>query len=246
VCESAACATGSSIAHEVNQPLAGIVTNAGTCLRMLAADPPDVAGAGETARRTIRDGNRAAEVIGRLRALFAKEGADMSELDLNEAVREVVALSSGDLQRHWTMVQMEFDHDLPVVIADRIQLQQVALNLLLNAADAMKTVEDRPRRVVIRTGLENEHVTLSVQDVGVGIQPEITEKIFDAFYTTKTGGMGVGLSVSRSIIERHQGRIWAASNDGPGVTFHVTIARTPTESRSRTEITKLMSTQDGR
>ena len=129
----------------------------------------------------------------------------MNELDLNEAVREVVALASGDLQRHRAIVRLELDPNLPVVIADRIQLTQVVLNLVLNAADAMKSVDERPRRVVIRTRHDDDQVRLSVQDAGVGIHSQMVEKVFDAFYTTKTGGMGIGLSVSRSIVEKHRG-----------------------------------------
>ena len=147
-----------SIAHEVNQPLSGIITNAGTCLRMLAADPPNVDGARETARRTIRDGNRASDVITRLRALFGKKGATTESVDLNEAAREVIALSSGDLQRGRVILRPEFADDLPPVTGDRVQLQQVILNLLRNASDAMSGVDDRPRQLVIRTEREEEMI----------------------------------------------------------------------------------------
>jgi PAS domain S-box-containing protein len=213
-----------SIAHEVNQPLSGIITNASTCLRMLAADPPNVDGARETARRTIRDGNRASDVITRLRALFGKKDATIEPVDLNEATREVIALSLGELQRSGAILRPEFADHLPPVTGDRIQLQQVILNLLLNASDAMSEVEDRPRHLVIGTGLdERDHVRLSVQDVGVGFEPQSAEKLFEAFYTTKRDGMGIGLSISRSIIESHHGRLWAESNEGPGATFSFAI-----------------------
>ncbi len=213
-----------SIAHEVNQPLSGIITNAGTCLRMLAADPPNVDGARETARRTIRDGNRASAVITRLRALFGKKEASTESVDLNDAAREVIALSVGDLQRTQVALRTEFADDLPPVTGDRVQLQQVILNLLLNAADAMNGVDDRPRQLVIRTKCdEANHVCLSVQDVGIGVDPQRADKLFEPFYTTKSGGMGIGLSVSRSIIESHHGRLWAAPNDGPGATFSFSI-----------------------
>ncbi|TIL96996.1 MAG: GHKL domain-containing protein, partial [Mesorhizobium sp.] len=206
-----------SIAHEVNQPLSGIITNAGTCLRMLAADPPNMDGARETARRTIRDGNRAADVITRLRALFSKRTAAIEPVDLNEAAREVIDLLWSDLQRSRLVLRTEFAVGLPFVGGDRIQLQQVIMNLLRNAADAMSGVDDRPRRLLLRTDLdEDDHVRLTVQDAGVGLGPEDTERLFEAFYTTKSDGMGIGLSVSRSIIESHNGRLWAVSNDGPG------------------------------
>lgn len=209
-----------SIGHEVNQPLSGILTNANTCLRMLGADPPNVAGASETARRTIRDANRAAEVIKRLRALFANKAPAMERIDLNEAARELIGLTSGELQRSRILLQTEFAGNLPIVEGDRIQLQQVMLNLLLNAADAMAEVEDRPKNLVVRTALDRQgDVELLVRDSGTGVDPQIVQRLFDPFYTTKSKGMGVGLSISRTIIESHGGRIWAAPNDGPGATF---------------------------
>ena len=212
-----------SIAHEVNQPLAGIVTNASTCLRMLAADPPNVEGARETARRTIRDGERASEVIARLRALFTKKTTTSGSIDLNEATREVVALSMSELQLHRVAVRLELADDLPPVKGDRVQLQQVILNLLLNASDAMSTVEDRPRELVIATSCDGADVQLSVRDTGIGLDAGDPDRLFDAFYTTKSSGMGIGLSVSRSIMDLHGGRLWAAPNRGPGATFSFSI-----------------------
>ena len=213
-----------SIAHEVNQPLAGIITNASTCLRMLAADPPDVAGARETARRTIRDGNRASDVIARVRALFSKKEPAIEAVDLNEVTREVMALSLSDLQRNRVVLQSELAEDLPAITGDRIQLQQVILNLLRNASDAMADVHDRPRQLLVRTEREDgDRVRVSVRDAGVGVDPQNVDKLLDAFYTTKTDGMGIGLSISRSIIERHHGRLWAEANDGPGATFSFSI-----------------------
>ena len=216
-----------SIAHELNQPLSGIVTNASTCLRMLAADPPNVEGARETARRTIRDGNRASEVITRLRALFSKKDAATEPVNLNDAALEVIALSLADLQKNGVVLRPELADDLPLVTGDRVQLQQVILNLVLNASDAMSGVNDRPRRLVIRTEREDDRARLTVQDVGVGIEPYGMEKLFEPFYTTKSGGMGIGLSVSRSIIESHHGRLWATLNDGPGAAFSFSIPRSP-------------------
>jgi PAS domain S-box-containing protein len=216
-----------SIAHEVNQPLSGILTNASTCLRMLDADPPNLEGARETARRTIRDGNRASDVVKRLRALFSKKEFALEPLDLNEAAREVIALSSSELERKGVVLQSELAADLPAVTGDRIQLQQVLLNLLRNASDAMADVHDRQRLLLIRTEREDEHgVRLTVRDAGVGLAPQSLNSVFDAFYTTKSGGMGIGLFVSRSIVERHNGRLWAEPNyGGPGATFSFTIPR---------------------
>src|SRR5712671_2816120 len=219
-------ALAASIAHEVNQPLSGIITNASTCLRLLADDPPSIDGARETARRTIRDGNRASDVIARLHALFAKKGAVTESVDLNKATRELIALSSNEIQRERVTVRMDLADDLPPVAGDSVQLQQVVLNLLMNALEAMRGVDDRPRQLVIRTERdEGERVRLSVQDVGVGFDPQSVDRLFDAFYTTKGDGMGIGLSVSRSIIESHHGRLWAALNDGPGATFSFSIPR---------------------
>jgi PAS domain S-box-containing protein len=215
-----------SIAHEVNQPLSGIITNASTCLRMLAADPPNVEGARETARRIIRDGNRASDVITRLRALFGKKNPANEPVDLNEATHEVITLLRSELQTSRVILKAELGDDIPPITGDRVQLQQVILNLLRNASDAMSSIDDRPRQLVIRTEREeNDRVRLSVQDAGVGFKPQDEGRLFDAFYTTKSGGMGVGLSVSRSIIESHHGRLWAALNDGPGATFSFSIPR---------------------
>jgi PAS domain S-box-containing protein len=217
-----------SIAHEVNQPLSGIITNAGTCLRMLATDPPNVEGARETARRTIRDGNRMSEVISRLRALFSKKEPTTEPVNLNEAVVEVIALSIVDLQKNRVMLRPELADNLPVVAGDRVQLQQVILNLLRNGSDAMSTIEDRARQLLIRTERdEGDRVRLTVQDAGVGFDPQAVDRLFDAFFTTKGDGMGIGLSVSRSIIERHHGRLWATLNDGPGAAFSFSIPRAP-------------------
>jgi PAS domain S-box-containing protein len=221
-----------SIAHEVNQPLSGIITNGSTCLRMLAADPPNVDGARETARRTIRDGHRASEVITRLRSLFGNKDGATEPVDLNEATREVIALSMSDLQRSRVILRQELADDLPPVTGDRVQLQQVILNMLRNASDAMSGVNDRPRQLLIRTERDGgDRVCLAVQDVGLGFDPQSVDRLFDAFYTTKSDGMGIGLSVSRAIIERHHGRLWGAPNDGPGATFSFSIPRAPEDAK---------------
>jgi C4-dicarboxylate-specific signal transduction histidine kinase len=215
-----------SIAHELNQPLTGIITNCGTCLRMLASDSPDLEGAREAVRRTLRDGNRASDVVARLRALFYRKGPTFDSVDLNEATREVIALSSKEIQSSKVKVRVELAENLEGVTADRVQLQQVVLNLLRNALDAMGTIEDRPREVLIRTELEDgDRVRLSVTDSGVGFDPQAATRLFEPFFSTKNDGMGVGLAVSRSIIENHQGRLWAALNDGPGATFSFSIPR---------------------
>jgi PAS domain S-box-containing protein len=215
-----------SITHEVNQPLSGIITNASTCLRMLDANPPNVDGARETARRTIRDGNRASDVISRLRDLFTKREFTLEPLNLNEAAREVIALSLSDLQRNRVVLQSELAEDLPTITGDRVQLQQVILNLLRNALDAMAGVHDRPRQLLIRTEREEgNRVRVTVRDAGGGVDHQDADKLFNPFYTTKSGGMGIGLSVSRSIVERHHGRLWAEPHDGPGTTFSFSIPR---------------------
>jgi len=214
-----------SIAHEVNQPLTSLVTNTSTCLRVLAADPPNLDLARTTAQRSIRDANRAADVISRLRAMFVRKEPAAEKVDLNAATAEVLALSSSELRSARIDVQTDFVHGLPVVRGDRIQLQQVILNLILNARDAMLNVDDRPRTLWITTAADGPaQIRLSVRDAGSGIAPEILGQLFDAFYTTKSEGMGIGLSISRSIVEAHEGRLWAASNeDGPGATFSVSI-----------------------
>jgi PAS domain S-box-containing protein len=217
-----------SIAHEVNQPLSGIITNASTCLRMLATDPPQVEGARETARRTIRDANRMSEVITRLRALFSNKAPTTESVNLNEAILEVIALCLADLEKNRVLLRTELADDLPLVIGGRVQLQQVILNLLRNGSDAMSAIQDRPRHLVIRTEPdEGGRVRLTVQDTGVGFGPEAVDRLFDAFYSTKGGGMGIGLSVSRSIIESHHGRLWATLNDGPGAAFSFSIPQAP-------------------
>jgi PAS domain S-box-containing protein len=217
-----------SIAHELNQPLTGIITNCSTCLRMLAGDAPNLDRVQDAVRRTIRDGNRASEVIVRLRALFNKAEPASEPVDLNEVTREVIALFLGEFQSSRVNLRTELADDLQRVTADRVQLQQVILNLLRNALDAMSTIDLHPRDLLIRTEREeSDRVRFSVKDVGIGFDAQAMDRLFDAFYSTKKGGMGVGLSVSRSIIERHQGRLWAALNDGPGATFSFSVPCRP-------------------
>ena len=212
-----------SMAHEINQPLSGIITNASILSRMLNADPPNIAGARDAAKRTVRDGNRASDVIGRLRTLFSKKEFVAEGADLNEVTREVIALFLSELQKNRTVLQYDFADRLATVRCDRVQIQQVILNLLRNASEAMRDIEDRPRRLLIRTEQAETNVYLAVQDSGIGFDSTIADRLFESFYTTKSEGMGIGLSVSRSIIEAHQGRLWATKNDGPGATFAFSI-----------------------
>jgi len=217
-----------TIAHEVNQPLTGMITNASICLRMLAADPPNVAGALETVRRTIRDGNRATDVIKGLRSLFSTKDATTVLVDLNDIAREAVDFSWTDLERDQVTVRLELADDLPPVSADRTQIQQVILNLIRNAGDAMRDVHGSPRQLTIKTQRTlRGGVCLSVEDAGMGIDACVRERLFAPFCTSKIDGMGIGLSLSRAIIESHHGRLWAACNDGPGTTFSFSLPGAP-------------------
>jgi PAS domain S-box-containing protein len=215
-----------SIAHEVNQPLAGMLTNANAGLRWLTGDPPNLSEAGEAIRRIIRDGRRAGDVISRMRSLFKKVGTAKDRLDLNEAIEEVVILTQSEARRNNLALRTELAADLPPVMGDRVQLQQVVVNLILNAIEAMATVEDPARDLVITTQRgEGDEIRVAVRDSGIGLDPLNVERIFDAFHTTKPGGLGMGLSISRSIVESHGGRLWAESNDGPGATFQFTLSK---------------------
>lgn len=223
-----------SIAHEVNQPLSGIITNASTSLLMLADDPPNIDGAVESAERTIRDANRASQVIARLRTLFKKTGTTSESFDLNEATREVLALSHREIDKARIALQLELADDLPLVEGDRVQLQQVVLNFVLNATEAMRLDGREQRRLLVRTEREaGDRIRLLVRDTGPGFAPEHANRLFETFYSTKEEGMGVGLSISRSIIERHQGRVWAEPNEGPGATFGFSIPRVAVLGRTR-------------
>jgi PAS domain S-box-containing protein len=213
-----------SITHEISQPLSGIEINASTCLLMLAANPPNVKGAQETARRAIRDANRAGEIVSRLRALFARRTTSTEVMNLNEAVQEVISLLRGELQKDRINLQSELAENLPIVRGDRIQLQQVLLNLIQNAADAMRGVDDRARQLVVTTSkMEPGGVLVAVRDTGPGIQPANLNRVFDAFYTTKTDGLGMGLAVCRTIIGAHGGRLWATSAAPHGAIFQFTL-----------------------
>ena len=213
-----------SIAHEIKQPLAAVVTNGSACLRWLAGESPNLDEAREAAQRVIRDGNRANDVITRISGLLRKTDTPKAPLDINEAIQEVVLLARNDAARKGVRLLLELTAGLPPVFGDRVQLQQVALNLVMNGVEAMASLDDRPRELLIQSRLpESDQVLIAVQDRGDGIDHENLEKIFNAFYTTKSQGMGMGLAISRSIVENHGGRLWAAPNEGPGVTFQFTL-----------------------
>lgn len=209
-----------SIAHEVNQPLAAVVANAAACLRWLNRAAPDLNEARGAVRSIISDGNRAGEVIQRVRALVNKTTGQMAPLDINEAINEVIGLVQHELQSHLVSLQLELAPALPPVVADRVQLQQVILNLVVNGIEAMQPVTDRLRELVIRTDHDDAgQILVTVTDCGVGVATENAERLFDAFYTTKASGMGMGLSICRSIVEAHRGRLSVSRNIGPGTTF---------------------------
>ena len=211
-----------SIAHEINQPLAAVVANGHACLRWLSAGPEGLSKAQEAAERIIRDGNESAEVVRRIRALFKKATIDKIELELNEVIAEVLRLLSDEAAKRRVTVEMDLANDLPLVVGDRVQLQQLTFNLLLNGIEAMDPVLDRPRKLHIRSKRHDaEAVLVEIRDSGVGI--EDPEKVFEAFFTTKENGMGMGLSVCRSIVDAHHGRLWAASGSGEGTTFSFTL-----------------------
>jgi PAS domain S-box-containing protein len=213
-----------SIAHEISQPVGAIVTNADASLRWLSGVSPDLDEARESIRRITRDGKRAGNVISRLRSLFKKTGAAKDRLDLNEVIEEVVILTQSEARRNKVVLRKELAADLPPAWGDRVQLQQVLFNLILNAIEAMASVDDRERVLLVTTQRdEASQVRVTVQDSGIGFDAQNAERIFNAFHTTKASGMGMGLSISRSIVESHGGRLWATLNDGPGATFQFTI-----------------------
>jgi len=215
-----------SIAHEVNQPLSGVVSNASACLRWLAGEAPNMEEAREAARRIVRDGKRAAEVIARVRAMTKRTEALREKLDLNGVIREVLALVGDEAKKNSVAIRTEFADDIFPVLGDRVQLQQVLLNLVMNGVEAMSSVDEQARELAITTrNVDSEQVQVTVRDSGIGLDPETMPKIFDPFYTTKPTGMGMGLSISRSILRAHGGQLWAAANDGPGTSFHFTLPR---------------------
>jgi PAS domain S-box-containing protein len=215
-----------SVAHEVNQPLTGIVSNGSACLRFLANDAPDLEEVREAVHDIVRDGKRAGEVIARIRALTKRTALPREKLDLNETIREVLVLVGDEAKKRSVVIRTQFAEDLSPLSGDRVQLQQVMLNLVMNAMDAMSSVVDRERQLVILTqNIDPDRVQVTVEDWGTGLDPKTMARIFEPFYTTKSGGMGMGLSISRSIVQNHGGRLWATANDGPGTRFHFSLPK---------------------
>jgi PAS domain S-box-containing protein len=216
-----------SLAHEVNQPIAGAVINASTCLRWLKRETPDLDEARESASKTIRDVNRAAEIIRRIKLFFKKGTLQTESVDLNEIVREMIVLLRNEATRNSVSVRTELAADLPPVLGDRVQLQQVLMNLMINGIDAMKNV-DGPRQLTLHSARgDNEQLLVSVGDTGVGIAPHQADQIFNAFFTTKSHGTGMGLRISRTIVAAHGGRLWACDNHPRGALFQFTLATKP-------------------
>jgi len=216
-----------SLAHELNQPLTAVVTSGGSCLRWLGHEPPRLDKAADAVRRMIRDASRASDVIAHTRALLKKSSEEKSPLDITEVIRDVLTLVQSEMVRHGIRQQGSLPTDLPPVLGDRVQLQQVVLNLVMNAIEAMAEVSDRSRELSVRAQRhqldDGPGVFVSVQDAGPGLAPEHLDRVFEAFYTTKAKGLGMGLSISRSIMEAHGGRLWVTVNDGPGLTFQFVL-----------------------
>lgn len=213
-----------SIAHEVNQPIAAVVTHAHAALRWLSATPPDLEETRQALGHIVKDGNRASEVIGRIRALIKKIPPRNDQLNINEIIRETIALIRNELVRNGISLQTQLVKSLPLVQGDRVQLQQVILNLILNAVEAMSHTDKGARTLLIRTEEDRARgVLVEVRDTGPGLELEHLDELFNAFYTTKPGGMGMGLSICRSIIEAHGGRVWATANKPQGAVFRFTL-----------------------
>jgi C4-dicarboxylate-specific signal transduction histidine kinase len=212
-----------SIAHEINQPLAGVVTNGQAALRWLGQDPPRLDEVRSAVERIIRDGNRASNVIGRIRAIARKADPQKGSLNINDVIQEGIDLVRREVLRRGVSLRTEFAAALPPVIGDRVQLEQVIVNLMINGVEAMRSITDRPREILIRSEQQAEQVLVAVRDAGIGIEAATAERLFSPFYTTKADGMGMGLSISRSIITAHGGRLWVSPNPDHGATFQFTL-----------------------
>jgi C4-dicarboxylate-specific signal transduction histidine kinase len=212
-----------SLAHEIKQPIAAAVTDANTCLRWLTRETPDLEEARQTASRVVKDATRAAEIITRIRLLFKRGTPERELVDVNEVIREMIVLLSSEATRYAISVRTELAQDLPQVMADRVQLQQVLMNLMINGIDAMKDVDGVRDLAINARRPEKDQVQVSVSDTGVGLPQQQADQIFNAFFTTKLHGTGMGLPISRSIIEAHGGRLWACANASRGAIFHLTL-----------------------
>jgi len=215
-----------SLAHEVTQPLSAIILNGNACLRWLSAEPPDLSEVRKSVERIVRDATRTGEVIARIRALTGRTATEKERLDLNEAIEQVLVLLGAELRRNQVEVRTRLHPGLAPVLGDRVQLQQLLLNLFINANEAMSAVAERPRELVVSSADHDlSQVVVSVRDNGAGLDPQLGDRIFDAFVSTKPGGLGMGLAICRSIVESHGGRLWAEADDGPGTTFRFTIPK---------------------
>jgi PAS domain S-box-containing protein len=215
-----------TIAHEVSQSLSGVVINGNSCLRWLAANPPNLDEATNAATRIVRDGKRAGDVVARIRALATRSVTTKKRIDINDAIRDVVGLARDEMEKNDVNLRMQLAVNLAPALGDRVQLQQVLLNLVMNAIEAMSASGKQPREMVITTQDDgSDEVRVAVKDSGPGLAPDKIDEIFAAFYTTKASGMGMGLSISRSIIQNHGGRLWAVPNDGQGATFQFTVPK---------------------
>jgi len=223
-----------SIAHEINQPLAAVANNAGACLRWLSGQAPNLEEARQSAELIIGDAHRAGEIIRRIRALAKKSPPRNDRLNINETILEVIALARSEIERNRVSLQTQLSSDVPLILGDRIQLQQVMLNLIINAVEAMGGTSDGPRELVVSSKKNDlQDLVVAVRDSGPGLDPNSLDHLFTAFFTTKPKGMGMGLAISRSIIEAHGGRLWATPNNGQGATFQFTLPIGKKEARLR-------------
>jgi PAS domain S-box-containing protein len=215
-----------SLAHEVSQPISGAMTNADACLLWLGLENPDLDRVRTIVSRIARDTKRAGEIIGRIRSQFVRGALNRQDIDVNEIHREIVALLRDEAARYNISIRLELAADLPQIIGDRVQLQQVAMNLILNSIEAVKDIDGIREIVITSQRSENEQILVSVSDTGVGFPPELVEQLFDPFFTTKPQGTGMGLRISRSIVESHKGRLWAVGTPGRGATFLLSLPAT--------------------